>query len=209
VDLRQAARRLEEAQRTGAEVQEDLRAKRLEVDHLDLELKGHEEKIKRLTVQLNTVKTNKEYAALQHEIAGHKADASLLEDRMLALMEDMDRAEAARVRHESRLESERRKHDETREHVERETAALDAKIADLARRREALMGEINKELRDLYQGLLAKRDGRAMVRAAPLDGDNRSCSGCFMRLTSNTTSRLAPAPGRPQNFPARDRFSGV
>ena len=45
----------------------------------------------------------------------------------------------------------------------------------------------------LYERLLGTKDGQAVVRATRADADNRVCSGCFMRLTSNTTSLLMGA----------------
>ena len=189
-DARQAAHRLDDLRKSGEAADQDTRAKRMQTDRLELDLGGHEDKVKKLTVQLNTVKTNKEYAALQHEIAAHKADASLIEDQLLALLDEMDQADEARTRHEEQLAAEQKRQQEVEQRVAQETAAIDQKTARLARERDEKTYRIDAELRQLYGGLLAKRDGRAMVRATLLDDDTRSCSGCFMRLTSNTTSQL-------------------
>ena len=189
-DAREARARLKAAADAAGGAESDLKTRRRESDRIELDLKGKEEQIRRLTVQLNTVRTNKEYSALQHEIAALQADVSLLEDQLLAILEENDRIQAAiQVRREN-IEREERNVRQIEEHVRHEISAIDEKLARLEAEREALVAQVADELRALYEGLMTKRDGRAMVRATPLEGDARSCSGCFMRLTSNTTSLL-------------------
>lgn len=176
-------------QKTSA-AEADKKSRRMEMDRLELELKGEEEKIARLNTQLNQVKTNKEYATLQHEIAVHTADASRVEDQMLSLMEEMDGAEQARAGHAQELAVEEARVQEARAHVDGEKAAIEGKIAALREQRAAAMANVEPGMQQVYERLMTTRDGRAMVRAVRVIADDRSCSGCFMRLTPNTSSML-------------------
>ena len=162
----------------------------MEIDRLELDLKTQEGKIEKLNIQLNTVKTNKEYSTLQHEIAVHKADASHIEDQMLALMDEMDGFEAGRDDRRSELAARETRLREMEEHAKSESAAIDTKADALRRERAERLTGISDETKLIYERLMATRDGRAMVRATRLTGDMRSCSGCYMRLTSNSTSIL-------------------
>ncbi len=63
---------------------------RMALDKRELDLKEVEGRIKKLEVQLNTVKSNKEYAAFQHEILGLKADKSRIEDEILKMFEQSE-----------------------------------------------------------------------------------------------------------------------
>src|SRR3989338_8224598 len=58
------------------------------------DLLSKEEKTKKLQAQLYQLKTNKEYAAMEMEIKGLKADQSVLEDEILRLLDAVESARA-------------------------------------------------------------------------------------------------------------------
>jgi len=57
----------------------------------ELELACKEEGIKKTETQLYQLKTNKEYQAMLQQIADAKADASLVEDKILQLFDQIDK----------------------------------------------------------------------------------------------------------------------
>lgn len=160
------------------------------MDRKELELKTKEQKVAQLTIQLNSIRTNKEYSALQHEIAGVKADASLLEDELLVILDETDKEEAARKEHETGLKQAEQDFARLQARSKEEDSLLDADLHKLHEQRQSTLNEVPGELRLLYERLLGTKDGQAVVRAMRADADNRVCSGCFMRLTSNTTNLL-------------------
>lgn len=166
---------------------------RKQVDRKELDLKTREQHITKLTVQLNTAKTNKEYAALQHEIAGIKADASLLEDEILATMDRIEKEDAACRQARRQLAEERQKAEAHRQNLQAELQKLAQEEADLAKRRAFSAEKINPNYRQIYERLLQKQDGKAIVPALTEDGEEHSCGGCQFRLTSNTINRLMSA----------------
>jgi uncharacterized protein len=167
-----------------------VKQRRAEIDHKDLDLKSKEQKVEQLSVQLNQVRTNKEYAALQHEIANVKADASLLEDEVLALMELIDRDERDRRAHDAKVKEAEQAAQRAQEEVNTRSAEVDGRIQSLRGERETFQSGMERELRELYERLFQSKEGQAVVKAIPAGGDERSCSGCFIRLTSNTTNLL-------------------
>jgi hypothetical protein len=191
----EAARRVEAARakvKTGGETR---RAVRAEVDKKELELKSKEVRTQKLTVQLNSVRTNKEYATLEHEIAALKADASLLEDEMLLMLDRIDKDEAERREHEEQLKAAEEELQNLRQQVSQELASTQNQLQCLGSQRDALSGQVNPDLLSLYERLLRNKDGRAVVPTAPTGRDDRICVGCNMRLTSNTASLLMAADG--------------
>ncbi len=112
---------------------------------------------------------------------------------MLALLEENDKEEAARKDHETRLKKGEQDFAQLRAKTKEEESILDADILKLRDQHATLLNEVPSELRMLYERLLGTKDGQAVVRATRADADNRVCSGCFMRLTSNTTSLLMGA----------------
>jgi predicted nucleic acid-binding Zn-ribbon protein len=57
----------------------------------ELELAANEENRKKLQTQLYSLKTNKEYQAMLQQISDAKADASVIEDKILVLFEEADK----------------------------------------------------------------------------------------------------------------------
>src|SRR3989338_10243356 len=78
-------------QEAAAQQQADrMKAAQLKQKDREGELATHEGAIKKLQGQLFQVKTNKEYTAMQHEIDQHKADASLVEELILGLLDEVE-----------------------------------------------------------------------------------------------------------------------
>lgn len=185
---REAAIRTREAEMTERDDQGMGLQKHL--DRKELSLKELEEKIERLSAQLNQIKRNKEYAALQHEIAGSRADLSLIEDEILALLETIEKAADEGRRLAEASVAEQSQTAEFRRKTDAEMGRMAQEAASLQNRREELARRTDPEKMGAYERLLARQGGMAIVRAVASDGGAYNCAGCFMRLTSNTVNRL-------------------
>jgi hypothetical protein len=108
---------------------------------------------------------------------------------------ELDQQEQSRRERETHIrDAEKALHD-LAEQVAKKTAELDAALAEVRAERESVVAGVDPELREFYERLFRSRDGRGIVRATPAGGDERFCSGCFIRLTSNTTSLLLLGAG--------------
>jgi predicted nucleic acid-binding Zn-ribbon protein len=158
---------------------------RMALDKRELDLKECEGRIKKLEVQLNTVKSNKEYAAFQHEILGLKADKSRIEDEILKMFEQSEQQQkeikllATKAAEAAAAVSERRKA------IQTALQDADARVARVEKERAELSAKIPPAFRNPYERLLTRADGRAMAAC-----HNYVCSGCRMSLTANTVSLL-------------------
>ena len=74
------------------DAEDDLKALQVKRKDKEIDLASKEENIKKLQTQLFQIKTNKEYTAMQKEIEGLKADNSVLEEEILLMMEEQDKA---------------------------------------------------------------------------------------------------------------------
>ena len=81
----------------------DLQKQRKEVE---LELASKEESGKKLQSQLFSLKTNKEYQTMLQQIQGSKADASVIEDKILGILEKLDKIKVDVDRENARLKEE-------------------------------------------------------------------------------------------------------
>ena len=171
--------------RNAADRAEESKSFRAAMHKREAELKAIEGKIDRLQTQLNIIKTNKEYAALQHEIVGLKADSSRLEDEILRMIErvEADEAELKRLAAESDKAAQAAKG--RNQAIETALADADARIERLKKERAELAAGIPAEYLAPYNRLLRKGDGRAMAACRSF-----VCEGCRMSLTANTVNLL-------------------
>ena len=128
--------------------------------------------------QLSAVKTNREYQAMQHEIATAQSDLGTAEEKVLEQMVDADditadikQAEAAFARVQKEIDAERRT-------LADELAAAERELAQAAERRDTLVRETPRALLDLFHQVAKARKGVA-IASATRDG---LCSVCHVRL---------------------------
>ena len=161
------------------------RSFRMALDKRDVELKEIEGKITKLEVQLNTVRTNKEYTAIQHELLGHKADGSKIEDEILAMMEQEEKSKNEIAEFNRRVEDAAEAARRNRDACDLAIKDADARIERLAGERAQLAAEIPQDWLSPYERLRQKGDGRAMAVCSSF-----ICESCRMSLTANTVNLL-------------------
>ena len=127
--------------------------------------------------QLMEVKTNKEYTAMQHEIATAEAGVQTFEDQILGLMIQADELAAAVKAAEAALAGHERAEAAVRTEVEADRARLEGELARLAETRRALEAQMPPEHVRLFADTAAKRRGIAV--SAIHDGH---CQACQVRL---------------------------
>jgi len=173
----QEVSRLNEHRRQLEEAEEGVKRHQVSLHELELEGESGEERIKKLRQQQMEIKTNKEFKAMEQEIAGAQMKISWLEDRELELMELLDAQRKEVVEKKKALADE-----DTL--VQRDVAELDERLAGIegelererAAREETAAVVTDAPLLARYNGLMRSKD-RALV---PLEG--MVCGGCHMHL---------------------------
>jgi predicted nucleic acid-binding Zn-ribbon protein len=184
-DAVEAENSAEQAKKALHSSTEDQKSFRKEMDKREVDLKTVEEKIGRLETQLNIVKTNKEYSALQHEILGLKADKSRVEDEILKMMDQVETRQSNVKQAEQKSKEAETKLAEKRQAIQNAIKDAEARIERLRAERTALAEGISPSFVGPYDRLLQRGDGRAMVPCR-----NFVCSGCRISVTANTVSLL-------------------
>ena len=164
---------------------EDSKSFRAATQLREIELKESEAKIARLDVQLNTVKTNKEYTAIQHEIAGLKADGSRIEDEILKMLEQVEADEAEVKNLADRAVKMTKAAQERRLVIDTALNDANAGIDRINTERKELAVKIPAKFLMPYERFRAKSDGKAMAACRGF-----VCDACRMALTANTVNRL-------------------
>ena len=141
----------------------------------ELELASKEEAGKKLQTQLYQLKTNKEYNAMLAQIQDAKADASLIEDKILEVMEKIDKSKKDVEEEKKRLSQEEQVCNDQQKKIHDRIKEIDDRLAQLDAQRKQISPDIDKKILSQYERILQSRDGLAIVSVK-----NNSCMGCNM-----------------------------
>lgn len=149
------------------------------------ELSEKESLIRKYDTQLSQVKTNKEYSALQQEIASLKADGSLLEDQILGVFDEIERAQKKVKEERERLTSVEKNLKEKKAELEGRAETLKKNLLGLSERRLGAVNQTDPEIRGFYDKIVEKKEGLALV---PVEGE--ACGGCRMEIRPQLLNEL-------------------
>lgn len=167
-----------ELEKTGlAQLEAKLKEAQLRQKQKEGELGEKEVLIRKYDSQLSQVKTNKEYSAIQQEIASLKADSSILEDQILSLLEETDRIQTEVGRERERLAQVEKESGEQKKQLTAEEQTLKASLANLNTKRAEIVSSVSPEARELYDKIIEKKEGLALV---PVEGE--ACGACRMEI---------------------------
>ncbi|MGB0330440.1 MAG: zinc ribbon domain-containing protein [Planctomycetota bacterium] len=163
----------------------ELRAAIKEIEHATV---GMRQRLKKLEHESSTGTADAALiASYQHEMRNIKRNTSQAEDDGLKRVARADQIEEEIVAMEKQLLDDHEAHQEFEKNVEAETAAAEAKLAELKADRSTRSAEgIPPASLEIYRGLLKTRDGEALAEL----GDGL-CEGCFVNLPKNIVVRLA------------------
>jgi predicted nucleic acid-binding Zn-ribbon protein len=134
-------------------------------------------RLSRFKEQLMAVKTNKEYTAVQHEIATAQTEVQRTEDTILEQMLEVDDLAADVEAAERALHAERAEIDREHATLNDERAELERRLSGTSDERMKLTEHIGAAARQLFETVARERRGVAVVEAR--DG---LCTVCHVRL---------------------------
>lgn len=149
------------------------------------DLLSEEETIKKCQGQLNQIKTNKEYTAMQHEIEGHKADKSMLEDEVINIMDEAEKKLGEITKVKGILKGEEVNLNTEKTKVNSELKEIETRLSFLNSQRAELASKIDKSVLGKYERILKGKNGLAMV---PVRMD--SCGGCHLNLPPQVINEI-------------------
>ena len=157
-------------------------------------------KLSRLKDQLMSVKTNKEYTAMLHEIQMAEEQIRGEEDKILEIMEEMEGKEKDLKQAERELVKRTAELEENIRSAEEATPRLEAELAKLREEKTLLEPSIDAELLSRYRRIAEVRKGIALAEA-----ENELCSACHVRIRPQVYTDLL----RTENIYACDSCSRI
>jgi predicted nucleic acid-binding Zn-ribbon protein len=153
--------------------------------HLEVVIEDKTQALSKYRSQLDSVKTNKEYQSLQHEIAVNKESISHLEDKLLDLLDrgetsqgEIDERRGALQRLEADVAAANR---EARERLR----DAEVQLIEVEEKRERLMPKLSQTVRAEYRRLCERYQGGAFAVAV-----GAVCQGCFVNVPAKVVAEL-------------------
>jgi predicted nucleic acid-binding Zn-ribbon protein len=152
---------------------------------LEIELEEGNTNKDRFKYQLNQIKSNKEYEALQHEISALEEKNSGLEDKILELMDRSEKVSRKIAEEEQGLQAETSKVAEEQAGLDKVQEDLSQKIAIKADERKRLVSDMDPVLLKRYDRIRESKGGVAVTTV-----NTGACGGCFRRIPPHEMQNL-------------------
>ena len=146
--------------------------------NLEKDVAVYQGRLTKFKDQLSLVKTNKEYQAMQHEIATAQADLGGVEEKVLELMLEADTITADVKRTEAALTTRQKEIDKEKKELNEELASVDTSLKAASEARAELVKDLDARLMAIFQQVARVRKGIA-ISTATRDG---LCAACHVRL---------------------------
>ncbi len=159
------------------DLEKSVKSIQIKLKEKELELSQKEGQIKKLDGQLSQVKTNKEYSALQQEIASLKADNSLLEEAIIHILDEVEAAKEEAGKEKEKFAVITKSFQEKDNELASQEKNLKSRLVDLKKQRDDTVALLPPELGELYNRIVVKKQGLAL---ALVNGE--VCTACQMQL---------------------------
>lgn len=151
----------------------------------ELELGSNAEAVKKLQGQLYSLKTNKEFQAMQQQIADTKADGSVIEEKILISFEESDKVKSQIEQENLKLKEEERIFSDAKNKIDARVKEINERLNQLAAQRKQITPDIDPKMLLEYERILNSRDGLAIVTVR-----GNSCGGCNMLVPAQVINLI-------------------
>jgi hypothetical protein len=183
-EIAQAEAALAAAQRQSADLSAALGREDTLRTRLEREIDSHRKKAARFRVQLDSVTTPEQAAAIEHEIQFSTAEADRLESDEYASLERTEAHEAALSQSRTQVEQLAAGVDAVRARVAARQQELTAQLTALDSERETVRAAIDADWLARFDRV-AKGRGTGIARA-----ENQQCTGCSMGVRPQVWNQL-------------------
>lgn len=152
---------------------------------IEKDVAGVQTRLSKYKEQLMAVKTNKEYTAMQHEIATAEGLVRSHEDRLLDLMEVSEKEAIDLAASETAMKAEQAEIAKAQKALDVEKVAQDAELQRLTAEREQVAARVSRESMAIYIRVAHGRRGIALAEAR--DG---LCVVCHVRMRPQTFNEV-------------------
>lgn len=149
------------------------------------ELETHQARIKKRQVQLNSVKTNREYQGLLKEIDDILATSSRIEDASLQCLDEMDAVEKQLAEKNQAFADEQQRIEEQKQQLIQESEALKQRMNQLQQEALKITDKLDPGLVTQYRQVKKRCGGLGLAQV-----ENAVCKGCFLNIPPQMYNEL-------------------
>ena len=190
--VRRQTERLKAAEVALAQAQSDLKHTQVMADSADVDVKARDEQVNKLRDNLNTVRTNKEYAAILAQLNNEKAERSRIETRALELMAQVEDKRSAAANQEAVAKEESARLANLTIQAEQAEGSFKDRLATLEQERNQATARLDDKTVDLFNRLSERFEGEAMAKVMQVHPRRQEyiCEGCNMAVTAERANAL-------------------
>src|SRR5689334_9184784 len=133
--------------------------------NLEKDVAVYQGRLEKFKDQLSAVKTNREYQAMQHEIATAQSDLGSVEEKVLERMVEADALAIDVKKAEAALASQQKEIEAAKKEMAQDLATDEAKLATATEGRAALIKDLDPRLMALFEQVARARKGVAISSA--------------------------------------------
>lgn len=188
----QQAEQLAELEQNRSALESQLKHLKATVSSEDGEAARLEARITAVREQMNSVKTSKEYTALQTELNNYKAEKSAAEEREIDAMQKVEQFETQLTDLRAKCEERVKIVATAKADRDQKEADIKDRVTELAKQRDELAQQIPAADRRAFEELVRIRGDEAMAPVEVLDrrAHEYSCSACMMAVPVETASAI-------------------
>lgn len=176
--------RLDQLIQQQAEMSNQLKHARAKASDLEKQSNDMEARITRQREAMNSVKTNKEFAALNIEVNTLRVEKSKFEDQALEQMGQVEQFDKELKILDQKVADQRKLVSGAETEVAESRAEISDQLDALTKQRDAAEQELSPTIRQTFRRIAHIQDGEVM--AAVVEENRRSkeysCGGCFMGI---------------------------
>lgn len=184
--------RLDAAKQAAESKKEAMQRSQMEFDRLDVEVKGRTEEINKLRDHLNSVRTNKEYAAVLAQLNNEKADVTRLEQRAMELMGSVEQLKSEFDGTQSQQREELERLEDLQAQYEKARGGFEDRLKQLEAQRNEAAAVVEASVLQLFDRLSERYDGEVLAEVERPNPrlDEFVCTGCHMMLRPEIANAL-------------------
>ena len=178
--------RLQDAQRVVDDAKAKVEANKDARRALDKDVALYQGRLSKFKDQLASVKTNREYQAMQHEITTAEGDLGGVEEKVLERMVEADTLAAELKQAEAAFALQRKAIDAEKQELIEDLASVEASLTSSRASRQNIVKDIEPRILSLFDQIAKQRKGLG-VSSATRDG---LCSLCHVRLRPQVFQKI-------------------
>lgn len=145
---------------------------------LELDIQSNNQDINKYENQLLSVKTNKEYKALNSEITHRKERNAEIEEKLIEFMEEESVLREEKNKFEELYQKDQKLFEDEKAKIDKQIQELEKKVSALESDKDKLAKEIPELLYRKYTRLIEHSNGKAVATLLK----NGTCSGCHFTV---------------------------